>query len=315
MAGPTIFSIIYSSVTIWAALYSKLLLSRSLSKPQWMGVCLVVVGLSLTAMDSLAVGASVFMGACLILVGSSFHGLTYVLSEKIMTAPPPALQQEVTRSQQCNNIGMSSSSDGTTPTSTTSQVQNLSNKRLGGVKVEPQHISVRANCSIQGIVATLALLLWQLIYTLPRLKPLILDPMAVAGTSNMEALLILGTITLANLLHSVTFFYTLAYFPGGATSAGVLKGLQAVLVFAASSIVLCGRWGGIEMCWTSSKGVSLFVVVMGILLYGTSTEKKKRCSNQGVGVKKDSIRGLSMRHSSEDAVSGDNGHGGKIICV
>mmetsp|Transcript_25473 Transcript_25473/g.54809 ORF Transcript_25473/g.54809 Transcript_25473/m.54809 type:complete len:322 (+) Transcript_25473:173-1138(+) len=59
-AGPTIFSIIYSSVTIWTALYSKFLLSRSLSKPQWMGVCIVVAGLSLTAMDSLAVGESVF---------------------------------------------------------------------------------------------------------------------------------------------------------------------------------------------------------------------------------------------------------------
>ena len=47
-------------------------------------------------------------------------------------------------------------------------------------------------------------------------------------------------IALANTLHSVTFYTTLKHCPGGSTSAGVLKGLQAVLVFLASSIILCG---------------------------------------------------------------------------
>mmetsp|Transcript_53334 Transcript_53334/g.113299 ORF Transcript_53334/g.113299 Transcript_53334/m.113299 type:complete len:208 (+) Transcript_53334:493-1116(+) len=149
------------------------------------------------------------------------------------------------------------------------------------------HISVRANCAVQGIVATLCLLLWQLVYTLPRLSSLILDPMAEAGTTPLRALAILGAIALANLLHSVTFFATLKYFPGGATSAGVLKGLQAVLVFAASSIVLCGRWGGVEMCWSRCKGLSLMVVVCGILLYATYTEKDRRteCVSKASSVK------------------------------
>ncbi|KAL9179045.1 hypothetical protein ACHAXT_000087 [Thalassiosira profunda] len=241
MAGPTIFAIIYSSVTVWAALYSKLLLGRSLVPFQWAGVGLVVVGLSLTAYDSLAVGRSVFLGAVLVLVGTSFHGLTYVMSEGIMTAP----------------ASKSFAAEGT----------ELEKGGHAKQRVEPRHLSVRANCAIQGIVATLALLLWQLFYTVPRMQTLLLDPMAEAGTTPLGALTILGYIALANLVHSVTFFSTLKYFPGGATSAGVLKGLQAVLVFAASAVILCGWWGGTEMCWSGSKMLSLVVVVCGIMLY------------------------------------------------
>ena len=238
LAGPTVFAIIYSSVTIWAALFSRVLLSRSLVKLQWAGVCLVVLGLALTALDSKTVGKNVFLGACLIVVGSSFHGLTYVMCEKIMM-----------------------------PSSTESVNGNDTTK-------EREHLSVRANCAVQGIVAMLAFLLWQIFYTLPRLEPLILAPMRETGTTALQALFILGTITVSNFVHSLTFFVTLKYFPGGATSAGVLKGLQAVLVFAAGAYFLCERWGGREMCWSNSKFASLVIVVSGIMMYGAFTEKK-----------------------------------------
>ena len=195
LAGPTVFAIIYSSVTIWAAIFSRSLLSRSLVGLQWVGICLVVVGLALTAMDSKTVGKNVFAGACLILIGSSFHGLTYVMSEKIMT-PSKII-----------TVNGSSSVKKITP-------------------IEPEHLSIRANCAVQGIVAMLTFLLWQILYTLPRLEPLILTPMREAGTTILHASVILITISIANLVHSLTFYVTLKHFPGGATSAGVLKGLR-----------------------------------------------------------------------------------------
>lgn len=272
-----------------------------------MGVFLVVAGLSLTAMDSLAVGRSIFLGACLILVGSSFHGLTYVWSEMLMTkkSTSTSSSESSLTTSVTSSIG---STDATTATTmTVSPRKNHSNPR----RQERQYISVRANCAIQGIVATSALLLWQILYTLPRLQSLILDPMAHAGTTPLEALAILFTISLSNLLHGVTFFITLKHFPGGATSAGVLKGLQAVFVFAASSIVLCGRWGGIEMCWSRIKFVSLVVVVCGILLYGTFTEK-------GGTKKGDGGRGLSLRLKGDCKIVGDmndENEDGKVMCV
>ena len=223
-----------------------------------MGIVLVVVGLSITALDSFAVGKKIFVGACLILVGSSFHGLTYVLSEMIMTT------------KEDDNSHSSSSA----AAAVSSSLKNHRSTQQQQYRREPRHISIRANCAIQGIVASVVLLIWQIIYTLPRIQALIFTPMEEYGTSPLHATTILLAITFANLLHSVTFYVTLKHFPGGATSAGVLKGLQAVLVFGVGSLVLCGRWGGLEMCWSMVKFGSLVVVVCGILVYYVATTRR-----------------------------------------
>ena len=212
--------------------------------------------------------------------------MTYVLSEKIMTASPPATKSPSIEAH--NGSTTTSSSNGTRQ------------------QPEPNHISVRANCAMQGIVAVLLLTIWQAIYTFPRRQALIFAPMAAAGTSSVQALGILGAIAVANLIHAVTFFATLKDFPGGATSAGVLKGLQAVMVFALSAAVLCGKWGGVEMCWSRSKGLSLLVVVCGILLYGSVAKKSG-------GGRADPSRKLLLGkgRGSYQSVGGD----GKIMCV
>ena len=80
----------------------------------------------------------------------------------------------------------------------------------------------------------------------------------------------------ANLVHAVTFFHTLRYYPGGATSAGVMKGLQAVLVFVFTHVVYCGRMGGEEMCFTKGKFLSLVTVTGGVLGYGVATQERGR---------------------------------------
>ncbi len=284
LAGPTIFSIIYSSVTIWAAIYSKFILSRSLSIMQWTGVFLVVIGLSITALDSLTLGNNVFLGACLIVVGTSFHGLTYVFSEMIMTSTTVVDDDANDDESMMQRYRLPSSSILTTRTDDDHRIIDDDNARVRREYTRlqrPRHqrrrrngiISVRANCAIQGLVAMIALLAWQVIYTLPRIRPLILVPMMETNTTLLCAFSILSAIALSNLFHSIAFFVTLKHLAGGATSAGVLKGLQAVLVFCASSIFLCGRWDGDggEMCWSASKLVSLAVVLCGIMLYTRGT--------------------------------------------
>lgn len=171
-----------------------------------MGVCLVVLGLSLTAVDSLSSGEHVFAGACLIVVGSSFHGLTYVLCEKIMT-PLPAMSSSPLqcRSESSTALLQHEHHVQTTATTTTISLQPLSKKQFIR-REEPNHISVRANCAIQGIVATVALLLWQIYYTLPPFDALIITPLADARASILNAVLILSGVVLSNVLHSVDSF-------------------------------------------------------------------------------------------------------------
>lgn len=134
-------------------------------------------------------------------------------------------------------------------------------------------LSVQANCAVQGIVSCTALFSWQIIYTRPRFSELILEPMEANHTSYLKAICILLSFTLANLVHAISFFHTLKHFWGGSTSAGVMKGLQAVLVFVFTSVAFCGRFGGDELCFSRVKFISLVTVVGGVLLFGKATEQ------------------------------------------
>jgi drug/metabolite transporter (DMT)-like permease len=228
LSGPTIFAVIYSSVTIWAAVYSRCFLGRDLNCTQWIGVASVFVGLALTAFHSVSIGRNVFLGACLVAIGSSLHALVYVISEKLMTHGE-------------------------------------------------EKITVRANCAVQGFVALVCFSAWEVLYTLPRFEDLIAGPVRAAGSTWIDVTLVLCSIGFANLVHGFSFFITLKNFPGGSVSAGVMKGLQAVLVFVFTSLVFCGLPGtGEEMCFDTLKLVSLIVVVGGILIYGWETDRRHR---------------------------------------
>mmetsp|Transcript_18156 Transcript_18156/g.32433 ORF Transcript_18156/g.32433 Transcript_18156/m.32433 type:complete len:361 (+) Transcript_18156:122-1204(+) len=234
MAGPTIFAIIYSSVTIWCALLSRVFLKRAMSSLQWLSVLVVFIGLGVTGFSSLNLGPEVMRGTVLVMLGSALHALMYVLSEMIM-----------------NN----------------------------GTEV----VSATKYCAVYGSSACSAYFLWQMFYTRRHFGELILEPMRMAGTSYGYALAVLFAIGFMSMVHSATFFHTVKYVPGGATSAGVLKALQAVLVFAATSLAFCDRFGGEEMCFTMDKMISLCIVVVGVVLFGKATEigQSRETSNVG----------------------------------
>jgi hypothetical protein len=200
---------------------------------QWSTVFLVFTGLALTATDSSSLGRDVIKGSFLVFCGSIMHGLTYVMSEAIMT-------------------------------------------------VGDDKLSVQQNTGIQGSVAGLCFLTWQFIYTVPRFEERIWDPMQAAGTTIGHAIALLVLFGFSNLIHAVTFFHTLRNFPGGATSAGVMKGLQAVLVFVMTDVAYCGRIGGDEMCFTRSKFISLVTVCGGVLGYAFATQVTKSAGSRSL---------------------------------
>jgi drug/metabolite transporter (DMT)-like permease len=227
LAGPTIFAIIYSSVTVWTAIYSRIIFRRKLRMPQWIGIFIVFGGLAITAKNSVSVGPDIFHGAVLVIIGSSLHAMTYVLSEAIM---------------------------GSHSTSSC------------------EKISVEMNCAIQGVIASAVFLLWQIVYTRSHFEDKFFLPMKEAGTSIEKAFMILISLSVSNLVHAYSFFYTLKHFPGGASSAGIMKGVQAVLVFIFSSLIYCGSIGGDEMCFSTVKFISLVIVIGGVLLYSAATD-------------------------------------------
>ena len=231
MAGPTIFAIIYSSVTVWTAVFSRILLGRVLNRWQWITVVTVVAGLAITAVDSANMGNNVFLGACLINLGSIMHGFTYVMSEAVMT------------------VG--------------------------------DTLTVLQNTFVQMSTCAGLFLVWQLGYTLPHLGDGVLGPARAAGTTAGYASVLLLGFGFANVVHALTFYHTLCYFPGGATSTAVGKGLQAVLVFVFTSLLYCHRLGGPEMCFSPAKLVSVVTVCGGVLGYGYATSRRRRGSGSG----------------------------------
>ncbi|CAK9113905.1 unnamed protein product [Durusdinium trenchii] len=72
-AGSSIFAVVYASVTIWAALLSRILLQRRLSRRQWLSIGSVFGGLALTGLDAKSLGPEVFMGSLMIATGTILH--------------------------------------------------------------------------------------------------------------------------------------------------------------------------------------------------------------------------------------------------
>lgn len=231
-SGPTIFAIIYSSVTIWTAIFSRIFLSRYLSSTQWIGVFVVFFGLGITSTNSVSVGPEVFFGAILVLFGSAIHALTYVLSEALM--------------------------------------------------VQGERLTIQMNCAFQGAVACLLYFSWQMIYTRTHFHDLILVPMQESGTEIKKALCVMFSLSVTNLVHALSFFYTLKNFPGGSTSAGVMKGLQAVLVFILTSLIYCQSIGGKEMCFSTMNFLSLLVVITGVFIFIISTARRREYGTMSV---------------------------------
>jgi len=269
MCGPTIFCIIYSSVTIWTAVYSRIIFQRTLMKIQWSGIWLVFGGLGITAMDSISLGGMVFNGSICVFIGSTLHAMTYVLSEAIMVLKHPTQPEN----KEIINDGY-----------TEHQVLHDKNKTEQVVIVGVDtygRVSVSMNCAIQGIVAFSVYFTWQIIYTLPHWdqKIGISVKNATIHFSDTQLLALLLSLSLSNGIHAMTFFSTLK--SGGSTSTGVLKGLQAVFVFLFTSLVYCGTsMGGDEMCFSTIKCISLVLVVTGVLLYGYGTDLKKQEQEQ-----------------------------------
>lgn len=119
LAGSLTFTVVYSSVTIWTALFGIPLLHKSPNRIQWTALILIVIGLLSSAMShtankdvalvparnvssdtaaqeaeeaAAASSADFFFGAVCGMIGSMAYAIMYVMTEKVqkaVDAPPP----------------------------------------------------------------------------------------------------------------------------------------------------------------------------------------------------------------------------------
>lgn len=83
-AGSAIYTVVYSSVTVYTALLAYFFLHRHLHIMQWVGVLIVFLGLAVVSIGAKNDGSDVLYGVVLILTGSLSHASMYVVSEYLL---------------------------------------------------------------------------------------------------------------------------------------------------------------------------------------------------------------------------------------
>ncbi|TNJ26971.1 hypothetical protein GMRT_15098 [Giardia muris] len=82
MIGSGLYIIIYSSLTIWSAIGSRILLKRKMSVWMWLSIGVVTVGLMVSGVGALtSFGADKLVGMLITLVGTILHSCVYWVSE------------------------------------------------------------------------------------------------------------------------------------------------------------------------------------------------------------------------------------------
>ena len=81
--GSGLFQVAFSSVAIWSALYSRIILKRPINRVQWLGIGIVTLGLVLSPLSAQNTSNSPLTGILLTLLGAQFYALSYILNEYI----------------------------------------------------------------------------------------------------------------------------------------------------------------------------------------------------------------------------------------
>jgi len=163
---------------------------------------------------------------------------------------------------------------------------------------ESDPVPPEAVSTVMGVAGVGTFCAWQLICTLPRADQLVFDVIRAHGGHNDVIALSYLLLTLASLVHAVTFYHLVGRM--GAVTAGVLKGCQAVAVFIGSHFFFCEAQE--SQCFSVFKAWSLVLVLLGTATYALS-----RGSRDNVG------RHVASGDGERDS-GGDVEHHGKCCC-
>lgn len=114
-----------------------------------------------------------------------------------------------------------------------------------------------------GVWGTLLIGAYLCVYTVPRWEVLVAQPTRDADASTGYLVFLFASHTINNWIHNIAWFVICQI--EGSVSTGLLQGLKAILLFAASSVAFCHRQE--SQCLTPAKGAATVVVVLGTLVY------------------------------------------------
>ena len=235
LCGASLFMIIYSSITVFAALFRWYFYQHPVSKGEWAGILVISVGLCITTVggqdgdDDEKHASEVLSGMILALVSAVCYGWVYVWTEQIMKG---------------NISGLT-----------------------GGIAPSPIGMA-----TFSGFAGTVSVGAYMASYVGPNWDELVVKPMTVMDSSYEQVVLVYLILLLMCGLHNISFIYV-GKSGGGAVVTGVNKAVQTVSVFLASALAYGAAHA--EQRMTGEKTLGVIFVVFGVLYYSLKSQEAK----------------------------------------
>ncbi len=158
-------------------------------------------------------------------------------------------------------------------------------------------------CAILGMCGVSFNLAWQVFFTLPRYDELVTQEIR-AHDGHLDTILFTYIALMIATSINATCFYNLMGKVGSA-STGVLKGLQAVSTFVTSHCAFCSTQQA--QCFTPLKGVSLTLVLAGVLIYSAAVDRaaKSVAAMDAVGAAAGAANAVQGREAEGYQLVGD----------
>jgi len=257
LSGSAIFGIVFSSVSIWAALFARVLLGRVLSGTQMAGIVIVTAGLVVSGWGENAEteeGQRVVLGIWLSVAGTICLGLEYVLIEMAMeTARAEAAVRRALRGEGNDSGGDKEDRDGDD-----GEVEDAWKE-----EDEDDESLVMDYMVYMGVIGLALSLSYHAIYTAPRWQELVAGPVAEEGSTPGYLAVLFVTQAFSNFAHNLSWFIVVER--EGSVATGLLQGAKAVALLLGSAAAFCHRQQ--SQCLTPTKLAATFIVVGGTLIF------------------------------------------------
>ena len=138
-----------------------------------------------------------------------------------------------------------------------------------GKSVAPPHSSIMLETSKIGLTGAL---IFQVLYTIPRRKSLVLAPMTASGVSAVQLVFLLAAFGSLFNIHMFAQSFVFRYH--GALGVSLVNAVRGAAIAVCGNVLFCTR-AHPEMCLNRSSALSAALVTVGGALWAVSARRKK----------------------------------------
>lgn len=250
IAGSGLYQVVFSGATVFTALLATIFLRKRMSLTQWFFIALITSGLMITA-EQVTHTATEAGAASLV------SGVSFVLVSCLFYSTNYVIAEHV--------------------------LDHDADPEEDLILPPPSGLDLSLYCGGTCLILFGA---YVLTHTLPNWNSLVVSSIEKHHGNTTLILEEYIYLTIASFFHAVSHYDVVA--TAGAVPIGVLNALRAVSVFAVSSALFCSQQA--SQCYTSRKGISTAIVIMGAFGYSAASAAAARSTGYAKVTQKESSR-------------------------